>query len=347
MAGASTAGHSPGFVSFAPLSTAIPKVLSGQHPISANLPPAMSRYLFSLKACLLLLLVSASTHVLAQTLPNPGFENWVGVGTACEEPEAWNSPNGGLALFGLCNVTRETGNVHSGSASVKMETVLVPLISINAPGAVSNGILVVDPSDPFNSTVQGGSPIWGMPDALTGFYDYAPLGGDSLTIRVRLFDITGDDTTQIAEAEFIDNSTTGGYTSFNLPITYTMTEDAELAEVLVRSTRNSMAATVGTVLYIDDFAFTGIASIDDAAAGISSTWYPNPASTELRFRHVWQVPVQAELVDLHGRVVARTTAFGEDGRLDCSALPSGPYLYRVLDADHGRLLDRGHVRVLR
>lgn len=298
-------------------------------------------------AVLAMILLGAAPLTHAQTLPNPGFEDWEAAGTACEDPQAWNSANGGLGLFGLCNVTKETSKVHSGSASVKLETVLVPLIAINAPGALSNGILVVDPGDPFNSTVQGGSTIWGMPDALTGFYDYAPLGGDSLTIRVRLFDITGDDTTQIAEAEFIDNSTTGGYTSFNLPINYTMTEDAELAEILVRSTRNSMAATVGTVLYIDDFAFTGISSIDGPSGGLSGTWYPNPVQHTLHFQNPWNALVEVELFDLHGRLVGRTTTRDGMGQLDCSALPSGPYAYRVRHAEHGTVLDRGQVRVLR
>ena len=298
-------------------------------------------------ALLALILVGAVLRTDAQTLPNAGFENWEAVGTACEDPVSWNSANGGLGLFGLCNVTRETGNVHGGSISVKLETVLVPLIAINAPGALSNGILVVDPGDPFNSTVQGGSAIWGMPDALTGFYDYAPLGGDSMTIRVRLFDITGDDTTQIAEAEYVDNSTTGGYQSFNLPITYSMTEDAELAEILIRSTRNSMAATVGTVLYIDDFAFTGISSIDGPTGGLSSTWYPNPAQHTLHFRNPWHASLEVELLDMHGRIVSRTATRNSTGQLDCRHLASGAYVYRVRHAEHGGILDRGHIRVQR
>lgn len=303
---------------------------------------------FGLAAMAALLMLTIQGYVLqAQTLPNPGFENWTNIGTACMDPNSWNTPNGGLGLFGLCSVTKETGNVHGGDAAVKMETVLVPLLAIKAPAALTNGILVVDASDPFNSTVQGGSTIWGMPDALTGFYDYVPLGGDSLTIRVRLFDITGDDTTQIAEAEFVDNSTTGGYTSFTLPITYTMTEDAELAEILVRSTRNTMDATVGTVLYVDDFAFTGISSVDDPAAGLSSTWYPNPAQHTVHFRNPWNEPLLAELFDLHGRVVSRSLVNGAMGQLDCSSLASGPYGYRVLRASDGRLLDRGMVRVQR
>ncbi len=282
----------------------------------------------------------------AQTLPNPGFEDWTAVGTACQNPESWDTPNGGLALFGLCSVTRETANVQAGSASVRMETVLVPLISLKAPAALSNGTLIVDPSDPFNSTIQGGSPIWGMPDALTGYYDYVPLGGDSLTVRVRLFDITAGDTTLIAEAEHVDDATTSGYVPFTLPITYLVTEDAELAEVLVRSSRNTMNPTVGTVLYVDGFAFTGISGLPAEGGPIGFTWYPNPARDRVTVRQPHPGTAHLTLHDVTGRAVLRERLPAGEHELDVSGLASGVYVWRMAD-DGGRALGSGRLRVQR
>ncbi len=282
----------------------------------------------------------------SQTLPNPGFEDWVNVGTACENPTSWDSPNAGVGLFGVCSVFRDGETVQAGSAAVKMVTILIPLVGIRAPSAISNGILVVNASDPFNSTVEGGSVIWGRPDALTGFYRYAPLGGDSLTIRVRLFDITGADTTLISEDEFFDDAATVSYVAFNLPINYFTLDDAELAQVLIRSTRNTADATVGTTLWVDELRFTGITGVDDNPAPFGFTMYPNPASDFLTIENTLGKTGQVLLINRLGQQVLRMPLSPGRQQLDVSGLLPGIYLYRMQD-DRGADQGGGKVTVLR
>jgi hypothetical protein len=283
----------------------------------------------------------------AQTLPNPGFENWVTVGTACENPTHWDSPNEGVALFGVCSVFKETGSVQAGSAAVRLETILIPLVNLRAPAAISNGTLVVNASDPFNSTVQGGSPIWGRPDALTGYYRYAPQGGDSLTIRVRLYDITGTDTLLIAEDELTDDSNTGAYVPFTLPLNYLTLDDAELAQVLIRSTRNTTDATVGTTLWMDELRFTGITGVEAAAnLPFGFNLYPNPASETLHIENVMEQNVNLDVYDQTGVRVLQSSLQRGMNVLDVRDLVPGLHVYRAYQSD-GRLALSGTFQILR
>jgi hypothetical protein len=284
----------------------------------------------------------------AQTLPNPGFENWVSIGVACEDPEFWNTPNGGVALFGVCSATRETTDAYSGSASVKLTTILLPVVGIRAPAALSNGILVVNASDPFNSTVQGGSPIWGRPDALIGYYRYEPQGGDSLTIRVRLFDLVGSDTLLIAEDEFFSSAATGSaYELFNLPINYLSSEDADLAQVLIRSTRNTANATVGTTLWLDELRFTGISSApQQEALPFGFDLYPNPASDWLHLDNSHARLGRAAVFNSAGSLVLEYPLASGANRLDVRELAPGLYTLRLYDTG-GRAVGVSRLQILR
>jgi len=295
----------------------------------------------------LLFLTLPFAPLRAQTLPNPGFETWVTVGTACENPTNWDSPNEGVALFGVCSVFKETGSVQAGSAAVRLETILIPLVNLRAPAAISNGTLVVNASDPFNSTVQGGSTIWGRPDALTGFYDYAPEGGDSLTIRVRMYDITGTDTLLIAEDEFTDDSNTGGYVPFTLPLNYLTLDDAELAQVLIRSTRNTTDATVGTTLWIDELRFTGITGTEAVSnLPFGFNLYPNPASEVLHVENVIQQSVLFEVFDQTGRRVLESSLQSGVNALDVRGMFPGLHVYRAFN-EAGQLVMSGTFQILR
>jgi hypothetical protein len=294
------------------------------------------------------LLLGCAAVASTQTLPNPGFENWVSIGVACEDPEFWNTPNGGVSLFGVCSATRETGAPYSGSASVKLTTILIPVVGIRAPAALSNGILVVNASDPFNSTVQGGSPIWGRPDALTGYYRYEPQGGDSLTIRVRLFDIAGSDTVLIAEDEFFSSAATGSdYELFNLPINYLSLEDADLAQVLIRSTRNTANATVGTTLWLDDLRFTGISGLSDQGGlPFGFNLYPNPASDWLHIDNSQGRLGRITLLNSAGALVLQNALHAGSNRLDVHDLPAGLYTLRMTDTGE-RVVGSSRIQILR
>jgi hypothetical protein len=222
------------------------------------------------------------------------------------------------------------------------------VVGIRAPAALSNGILVVNASDPFNSTVQGGSPIWGRPDALTGYYRYEPQGGDSLTIRVRLFDIAGSDTVLIAEDEFFSSAATGSdYELFNLPINYLSLEDADLAQVLIRSTRNTANATVGTTLWLDDLRFTGISGLSDQGGlPFGFNLYPNPASDWLHIDNSQGRLGRITLLNSAGALVLQNALHAGSNRLDVHDLPAGLYTLRMTDTGE-RVVGSSRIQILR
>ena len=235
-------------------------------------------------ALALLMCIPPLCQLNAQTINNGDFEDWTEF-SGFRDPTGWDTPNSGLSLFGISSVFREESFVSSGLYSTKLVTTTVPLAGINAPAALTTGTLALNISDPLSSNVFGGAPVFGKPDALTGWYDYDPVGGDSLTIRVFMLNIDGTDTTNIAQEEFFTDVPTGGtWTQFNIPINYTTTDDPELIQILVRSTRASGAANDGTTLYVDEFKLTGITSVEELdAIGIGVDLYPQSSQQPVQY----------------------------------------------------------------
>jgi hypothetical protein len=282
-----------------------------------------------------------SLNIEAQTVINGDFENWEGAGTACEDPVDWDTPNDGLSLFGLCSVLKEEGSVQNGGTAVRLVTTNIPLLNIKAPAAITTGEFILDLDNPFQSSVGGGTPIWGLPDAFMGYYDYVPNGGDSLTIQIRFFDITGSDTTMISEDEFIDWNTTGGYTAFNLPINYMTSDDPELMQILIRSTRDTENATAGSTLYIDNLSLSGISSANQVDLPVKPNFYPNPVRNLLYFDNDWNASELRVFSILGNQVAFQSLGTGRN-QLDMSSFKSGIYIYQLVDSK-GDILFSGRI----
>lgn len=277
-----------------------------------------------------LLVATLSSH--AQTVPNPGFEEYFTVGsTSCQDPVSWDTPNDGLALFSVCNVFQDDTKFQSGSSSVRLETISVPLLPINAPGTVTTGTLELNIDNPLESFVVGGSPVIGMPTALTGWYDYEPMGGDSLTIRVWMLNVTETDTTVISMDEFIEWNASGGWTQFTVPINYTTSDVPELAQILVRSSRDTESSTVGTTVWIDDLRLDGaVGGLGQSAPELPAI-YPNPARDFMVISS--QGNSTLEVYSIVGeRTMAQQLNHGNNS-VSVRELGIGVYLYRQIFED--------------
>jgi hypothetical protein len=126
----------------------------------------MKRLLLS--ACALLAIFAAK----AQTLPNPGFENWTV--TNYQEPNGWWTTNEwSVTDFGIANVTKVSPGVSNDA--IRLETIAQGLDTIL--GGITNTF-----GDPFNA--EGGQPFSQKPTTLGGSFKYNIKTGDTGWIYV-------------------------------------------------------------------------------------------------------------------------------------------------------------------
>ena len=125
-------------------------------------------------------------------LENGNFEDWENEGEAEEEPVNWSSLKTADALAGSAPevISQVTGR--NGGSAVKMEVILVPIVSIKANGIMTNGRVHADynPENGYVFTDQN-DPKWNTeftdrPDSIVGWYKYAPEAGDSGKIEITL-----------------------------------------------------------------------------------------------------------------------------------------------------------------
>jgi hypothetical protein len=121
-----------------------------------------------LSACALLTIFAAN----AQTLPNPGFENWTV--TNYQEPNGWWTTNEWtVADFGIANVTKVSPGVSNDA--LRMETIAQGIDTLI--GGITNTF-----GDPFNA--EGGQPFSQKPTTLGGSFKYNIKMGDTGWIYV-------------------------------------------------------------------------------------------------------------------------------------------------------------------
>jgi len=268
---------------------------------------------------------------------NGGAENWTtgtALGLTYDSLINWDTPQRlAVALAPTDTVTFKTDIAHSGALAVLMITKLVNIggiITTEIPGSMSTGTFVVDLfTQEFG--VEGGMNIDCKPDEMSGFYQYMPSGLDTGNIVLYMFDASGD-TIADASLEFPD-ATTGGYTAFNMPITYTGTTDPAVVQILITS--SGVGGQDGSTLYMDELVlsgndcFTGLFTDGPRAERIDLV--PNPAVNSVRFELPGTSALPAIMTDLQGRTVQSFVAQPGLNTMDLSGLSTGFYLIQISD----------------
>jgi hypothetical protein len=186
-----------------------------------------------------------SVYGMAQTIPNPSFENWT-TDTLFEDPAGWLSTNFQAFLtIGTPNVTKST-DCHSGTYALKLET-------MPAPGGIIPGGLFI--GNPGPGGISGGIPYNERPDSIQGWVKY---------------DIVPNDTAQFV-VFFKNNGITIGACSgtmeglqttwlhFSIAITWIVgpgTNPDTIAAALFSSNPGAVTTT-GSVVYLDDLFLHG------------------------------------------------------------------------------------------
>ncbi|MEO8069566.1 MAG: hypothetical protein ABI599_17855 [Flavobacteriales bacterium] len=244
-------------------------------------------------------------------VPNNGMEDWTDVGS--EEPDNWFTFNPLLLQLGLTPITKST-MAHTGNFSVRMET--LDLGGDTLPGILTNGNI-------FAGGLFAGIPYTDTPSLMTAFYQYAPVGADTAGIGA-LFVSNG---LIVAQAYLYFTATTSNWTFAGAPITLFNSPDTLILQVYAGN-------DPGSVLYLDDLAFSGISLGVSGATSSTMTLFPQPAGDVL---HVVTGPLcgngaTLRITDHMGRLV-REQAVGDGGgaplELSLTGFATGQYVLEI------------------
>ena len=247
---------------------------------------------------------------------NGGFEQWTG-----NTPDNWLTNN---AEGFYVPITQSNSN-HSGSYSVKGEVVNYQTIAM-PPMLISGG-------------AGGGFTISEKYLSLTGYYEFAPVGGDELFISALLYN--GSSPIGAGSIEILGSA--ASYTPFSVGIEYIDTQlipDNIVITIIIGASVGDPHS--GSEFKLDDLALSMTPTDVAVTPGTfpSSTVlnqnYPNPfnPSTTIGFSLPQNSEVSLTIYDLSGQVVTRlidrqnmAAGYHSVPWKPNTVLPSGVYFY--------------------
>ncbi len=281
----------------------------------------MKKYFLVLPLLLLLVMPGSSP---AQ-IPNAGFENWTATNPA--SPTSWYTDNVPAVppLFPGAAPVTQSATAHTGSFAVQGTVVSYSYLG--------QGVA-------YEPWVQAFFGYTGRPAALTGYYNFASVGHDTLLIVTYLY--SQNLSQLVAAGDWGSGSTGSGYTQFSIPLNYVSTAapDSAWIQVLIGNGDND-TLHLGSTFLLDDLAFEGQATGISGPATKPVSFalnqnYPNPfnPSTTIRFELPEASHVRLSVFNLLGEEVAvlvneQRQAGVYDQRFDAAGLPSGTYFYRL------------------
>jgi hypothetical protein len=260
-------------------------------------------------------------------IPNAGFENWTGGG-----PDGWFTNNDvGLAFITQSNTS------NSGSSAVRGEV-------LDIGGGFGFGPILVT-ADQSGAII--GFPVSQKYQALTGYYQFNPSEGATLSISVTMGIAGGTDTTFVGTGAFVETGPVNSYTQFSAPIIYSPgSSDPNWAYIFIQIISSGGALPIGASMLIDDLSFSTTTDIaDDLNNPVVQDFelaqnYPNPfnPSTRISFSLPQNSEVQIVIFDQLGQEVDRLnkgslSAGSHTVQWTADNLPSGVYYYQLQAGD--------------
>lgn len=284
----------------------------------------------------------------AQQMPNGSFETW-----ANGEPDFWNTSNQSvLGLVDFIMVTKDVSNPQQGTASAKLTVVTktIPLVgTFTMQGALTLGTLNIDPIAQ-TATLTGGYPFTGMPQKLTGYFKYQPVGADTCYFGWGLTKWNNGAQDTIGYAAIDTMGTFNTWTYFELPLEYQIWAAPDTMNILfVNSNPLDGVNHTGTKMWIDNLSFVyGTVGIEGVTFAKDLNIYAEPYARTLILTSAFekQENLDISLFTISG-IEARhwkRSMQASTERLDVSNLPTGTYVIRISSGN--RLIDTRKVTIL-
>ncbi len=283
--------------------------------------------------------------------PNGGFENWTPK-FSYEEPDNWQtfnflsltSPPNPVSAFKVLGL-----DVHSGNYAIKLKTIFVnnnpspPLITDTMSGSTFTGAISLSPF-----ALQYGFPYTGRPAKLELWAKYFPVGSDIAAAGVAL--LKRDSLTHIQDTiaiGFISIPATALYTSFHSNLSYFSSALPDTAAILIRASRDSTIARVGSTLFADDVALTGWVGIDQHDfINDKVKLLPNPAIDNVTILSEIEDAENVKVVDAIGKLVGIYKILDHKININTSSFNAGNYFFEIRDKKN-RLLTKSKFNVIK
>jgi hypothetical protein len=241
-------------------------------------------------------------------LPDPSFESWTA--QTMENPASWFTMNEMFTVAPYINALKTT-DFHTGTYALEMKT----LLDRNGIDTIESYVSVAPiVYEDFFSSV----PYNANPTTFSGYYKYVANNGDTAWIVAAFYQagvfIGG------VEQECVANA---NYVNFSLPITLSGTPDS--VSIICYSGDNP-----GSVLKVDDLAFSGgNVSLDEFSASDFSM-YPNPATDNVMLKA--DGIYSYEIVSVLGAVMASSENMNGAISVDISKFSAGSYYVNIKNA---------------
>jgi len=293
-----------------------------------------------MKKIFTLILLAIAITGFSQNIPNNSFETWVTTGTGSnsyEEPTFWSTSDTNIVIVTINNVTKST-TAQDGSFAAQLQSTEISAAGFGqgtAPAVLTLGQFHLD------VVAQTGTITGGVPDAtryqtLKGYYQFAPVGGDSCFIGVGLFKhnaITNIPDT-IGFAIFKTGTAASTWTAFSIDLEYRTGETPDTMNVIIMSSDGRDSVHAGTTLLIDNLSLEGVVSgIANQPANSNFQVYPNPANEELNIQlNSENNKATISIYNTLGELVMTSKTNSINNKLSIRNLPSGIY---IIDVNNG------------
>lgn len=280
--------------------------------------------------------IIAAYSVNAQSLPNPGFENWT-AGSGYDNPNNWNTLNSSTSFLGIVTVSKST-DAHGGTYSLRGETKFIGApFNQAAPALVTTGTI-----NTTTQEIEGGIATSERPDSITGWMKYSPVNVDTGYIEVLLYANNYQDT--IGRAKFYTPVALSEWTYFSTAVEYYSAAAVEASRVILLPS-SGYQPVVGSVVQFDDLAFVTSTGINENTKYEFSV-YPNPATDELFIKNPLTQIATMQVYDVAGKKVTELNIGLNTTRTNISMYSPGVYLY-TLTGNNSEILHTGKFAVTR
>jgi hypothetical protein len=297
--------------------------------------------------CLFIFIVFSTLPMAAQDIPNGSFETW-----SSGEPVDWNTTNQNILGFQFTPVTKEVSGPQDGLASAKLTVVTqnIPFIGpVTMQAALTLGTLTVDPFTQ-TATLTGGYPFTGMPQKLTGYFKYQPVGPDTCAFGWGLFKWNNGVQDTIGYAAIDTMGTFNTWTYFEIPLAYNIWESPDTMNILfLNSNPLDGLNHTGTKMWVDHLSFGyGTVGIEGITFPKGLSIYAEPFSRELILSASFgkEENLDIRLYSITGMEVGawkRRMLSGTE-KIDPGNVPTGTYVIRIRSGN--RLIDSRKITLL-
>jgi hypothetical protein len=313
----------------------------------------------------------ATSMVIAQSVPNGGFEQWQTYNY--ENPQYYQTSNYGNEQGGIVNGVnaQKTTQAYHGQYAVMLETIL-----FNTPsGVLDTAFAFVANGAPSGNSgsAAGGAPISQKPTGVRFYYEYySAYSNNNMSatpdsgLAIFEFKKAGAIIGQYIY-KLVPTNSSPGYVLFNQPFSLSLTPDTVIVGFASSSNViNNGKGQPGSLLFIDSISFTGISSQPTKLNGDMENWMPmskdlvfgwhnsnNYARTTDKYsgNYAIQLTTMQPLMDgLHPGEASSTSQYGYGGPFGgypfSNQIDTLVFYYKYYPANYPTSVDTAGVRLL-